>query len=577
MAQNTFALMTNLGRAKEAAALANGTSVVITHIAIGDGTTVPSGGETALYHEVARKAISGHGTVVGASNVAYFDIFLEAAEGPYTIREAGLIDQDGDLIAIARYDPPISKPIPSSGQTVEGTIRLEIAFSNISAITIVVDPAFKVSLQRLSRLPWVPVLSMMVTAPPATPTVGDIYLVPSGATGAWTGQAGKLAEYTSAGWGIITPPNGHGISLPDGRIFERIGGAYIEKVAIDAQSGKWNFAQAGGTPNAITGALTPAITAYPTGLEVQVKVAENNTGPVTLDLGGGAKPVTTPSGSPLQSADLSGGGVYSFIYNGASWAVLVEGARVLDGNIALYVRTDGADTNDGMEDTAARAFRTIQHAIDIAQRRYVSAAYVITIRVGNGSYAPFKLVGGAGTIIEVLGDVATPSNVTIIGTGSDDVVAASVGSTLRVRGVKVSGGSGLIVATDRSNIEISSVEVGACSFYQLYAVNNSSISVSGNLSVSGGARALFCASSNGVIYCSNRQVTIKNAVSYSVGTCFSNNGSVILTGSAWTGAAFVSGSRYLANITGLIYTEGGGANFIPGSSAGSVTTGGIYL
>lgn len=76
--------------------------------------TVPSGGETALYNEIARKAISGHGTVVGASNVAYFDIFLEAAEGPYTIREAGLIDQDGDLIAIARYDPRSANLFPQA-------------------------------------------------------------------------------------------------------------------------------------------------------------------------------------------------------------------------------------------------------------------------------------------------------------------------------------------------------------------------------------------------------------------------------------------------------------------------------
>ncbi|NKC48497.1 DUF2793 domain-containing protein [Ochrobactrum anthropi ATCC 49188] len=210
MAQNTFALMTNLGRAKEAAAIANGTAVVITHIAIGDGTTVPSGGETTLYHEIARKAVSGHGTVVGASNVAYFDIFLEAGEGPYTIREAGLIDDDGDLIAIARYDPPISKPIPSSGQTVEGTIRLEVAFSNIANITIVVDPAFKVALQRLNRLPWLPVISMTLTAPPASPSVGDLYLIPIGATGAWSGQSGKIAEYTSAGWGIMTPRMGMG-------------------------------------------------------------------------------------------------------------------------------------------------------------------------------------------------------------------------------------------------------------------------------------------------------------------------------------------------------------------------------
>lgn len=305
MAQNTFALMTNLGRAKEAAALANGTSVVITHIAIGDGTTVPSGGETALYHEVARKAISGHGTVVGASNVAYFDIFLEAAEGPYTIREAGLIDQDGDLIAIARYDPPISKPIPSSGQTVEGTIRLEVAFSNIAAITIVVDSSFKVALQRLSRLPWLPVISMSVSAPPAAPSIGDVYYVPAGATGAWNGQSGKIAEYTSAGWAILTPPEGHGISLPNGRIFEKVSGVYVEKIALDVQSGRWNFATVGGSPSAMTGALSVKPDQLYDGLVVIVSPGFSPAAGATFNLNGtGAKGISGADGVAVRSGDM---------------------------------------------------------------------------------------------------------------------------------------------------------------------------------------------------------------------------------------------------------------------------------
>ena len=419
MAQNSFALMTNLGRAKEAAAIADGTAVVITHIAIGDGATVPSGGETALYHEIARKTVSGHGTVSGAANVAYFDIFLAAAEGPYTIREAGLIDQDGALIAIARYDPPINKPIPSSGQTVEGTVRLEVAFSNIANVTIVVDPTFNVPIQRLTRLPWLPVLSMTVTTPPASPVLGDTYLVPSGATGAWTGQGGKIAEYTAAGWGMITPPNGHGIGLPDGRVFSRIngvyveflasrvwvdnrktpiaqlnalpwisvnsitqtappaapaegdtyiipsgatgawvgktgqvaewyeaawrysvpsnghgvsladgrlfkkiGGAYIEKLALDVQTGKWTYAVAAGSANVITAALSPAPAALVAGLSVALQITVNNTSAVTLNVNGrGAKPVLNRSGAALKSGDLIANKIYGITYDGAAFVL----------------------------------------------------------------------------------------------------------------------------------------------------------------------------------------------------------------------------------------------------------------
>lgn len=320
MAQNSFALMTNLGRAKEAAALANGTAIVITHIAIGDSATVPSGGETALYNEVARKAISGHGTVVGAANTAYFDIFLAAADGPYTIREAGLYDSAGDLIAIARYDPPISKPVPSSGQTVEGTVRLQVAFSNIANVTIVVDPSFTVPLQRLSRLPWIPVLSMSVTAPPASPAIGDAYLVPTGSTGSWAGQAGKIAEFAAAGWGILTPPNGHGISLPDGRVFEKIGGTYIEKPALDVQSGKWTYGVAAGAANAITVALSPIPAALVAGLSVALQVSANNTAAVTLNVNGlGAKAILNRSGAALKAGDLIAGNIYGVTYNGTTF------------------------------------------------------------------------------------------------------------------------------------------------------------------------------------------------------------------------------------------------------------------
>lgn len=322
MAQNSFALLTNLGRAKEAAALANGTAIVITHIAIGDGTTVPSGGETTLYNEVARKAISGHGTVIGASNVAYFDIFLAAADGPYTIREAGLYDNAGDLIAIARYDPPISKPVPSSGQTVEGTVRLQVAFSNIANVTIVVDPSFTVPLQRLSRLPWVPVLSMSVSAPPSSPTLGDAYLIPAGSTGSWAGQSGKIAEYTSAGWGILTPPDGHGISLPDGRVFEKIGGDYVEKLALDTQSGKWNYAIAGGSANALEVALNPSPAALTDGMVIRVKVTTTNTGSATFRVNG-SNPIVIqrPGGGGILPGDLPKNAIVDFIKVPGSWQI----------------------------------------------------------------------------------------------------------------------------------------------------------------------------------------------------------------------------------------------------------------
>ncbi|MBB4956234.1 hypothetical protein H4S14_004331, partial [Agrobacterium vitis] len=90
---------------------------------------------------------------------------------------------------------------------------------------------------KLSRLPWLPVLSMTLSSAPGSPAVGDTYLIPSNATGIWATNVGKIAEWVDASWSYLTPPDGHCISLPDGRVFERIAGTYTELLASEIRAG----------------------------------------------------------------------------------------------------------------------------------------------------------------------------------------------------------------------------------------------------------------------------------------------------------------------------------------------------
>ena len=129
------ALMTNVGRNKEAAALAAGTALSIAEIAWGDGNRVPSGGEISLLNEQGRKAVQGSGAVNGALNTAFFEILLDTAEGPYVIREAGLFDSDGDMIAICYYDPPVNKP----KDTVTALMRIHVVFSDLQNLILQVQ------------------------------------------------------------------------------------------------------------------------------------------------------------------------------------------------------------------------------------------------------------------------------------------------------------------------------------------------------------------------------------------------------------------------------------------------------
>ncbi|WP_299773127.1 phage tail protein [uncultured Tateyamaria sp.] len=131
----SFAMLTNVGRNKEAAALANATALDIAEIAWGDGKRIPAGGETALENEQGRKPVAGQGITNGAPNAAFFEVLLAESEGPYIIREAGIFDVDGDLIAVAHYDPPVNKPL----NTVSAHLRINVVFTDLENLIIKID------------------------------------------------------------------------------------------------------------------------------------------------------------------------------------------------------------------------------------------------------------------------------------------------------------------------------------------------------------------------------------------------------------------------------------------------------
>jgi hypothetical protein len=198
---------------------------------------------------------------------------------------------------------------------------------------------------KLGRLPWLPVISMTTTAPPASPAQGDAYLVPTGATGAWAANVGRIAEWVDGAWSYATPVDGHGISLPDGRAFERISGVYTEKLALDVQSGKWSYAQAGGAANVLTATLPIQPVSYASiiGTAIRIKISATNTSSsVSLNLNGlGAMPIVFNDGTALRPGDLPLGIIELLVEQGrftisgfspafVGSALASEGGRILN-------------------------------------------------------------------------------------------------------------------------------------------------------------------------------------------------------------------------------------------------------
>jgi hypothetical protein len=95
-------------------------------------------------------------------------------------------------------------------------------------------------------------------------------------------------------------------------------------------SGNVNRADAAGTANDIEITLPQPWISYEDkeGFRVSIKIAQNNTGPVTLSVDGiGPKPCVRTDGQPLQASDLLAGSYYDFIYNEALERFQVEAAN----------------------------------------------------------------------------------------------------------------------------------------------------------------------------------------------------------------------------------------------------------
>ena len=96
-----YTTLTNTTLAKISAALASGTQLTISEMAVGDGNglpTNPAPNNTQLVREVYRAAVNQIGLNQNGRLVA--EMIVPANIGGFTVREIALFDDDGDMFAI---------------------------------------------------------------------------------------------------------------------------------------------------------------------------------------------------------------------------------------------------------------------------------------------------------------------------------------------------------------------------------------------------------------------------------------------------------------------------------------------
>ncbi|HDQ4153199.1 TPA: phage tail protein [Pseudomonas aeruginosa] len=148
MSSNQYGgFLTDKGAAKQVEAASGGLRRNITHMLIGDaggapGETpdpVPSPSQTKLVRQRYRVKLN---RLVAADNnpsVLIAEAILPQDVGGWWMRELGLEDSDGDMIAVANCAPSY-KPLVIEGAGRTQTVRLHIAFSHAETVDLLIDP-----------------------------------------------------------------------------------------------------------------------------------------------------------------------------------------------------------------------------------------------------------------------------------------------------------------------------------------------------------------------------------------------------------------------------------------------------
>lgn len=143
MAVTYYALLTTIGASKLANAAAQGTPLKITQFAVGDGggsVPTPDAGRTALVHELRRAPLNSLDVDPDNSSRVIAEQIIPADVGGWWIRELGLYDEAGALIAYANCAPSY-KPQLAEGSGRTQTVRMVLVISNTTSVQLTVDPS----------------------------------------------------------------------------------------------------------------------------------------------------------------------------------------------------------------------------------------------------------------------------------------------------------------------------------------------------------------------------------------------------------------------------------------------------
>ena len=183
------------------------------------------------------------------------------------------------------------------------------------------------------------VLDKDLAAAPASPADGDRYIVAAGPTGAWAGQAGKIAAYQDGAWAFYSPREGWLAWVADEDVLYVHDGAGWDELAVAGGGGGAALDALGAlTPAAdrlpyFTGASSAALAPFTSFGRSLVDDADASAARATLGLGTAATQNTGTSGGnvPLLNGANTWSAAQTISYDagGAAQLAIVDSTRGL--------------------------------------------------------------------------------------------------------------------------------------------------------------------------------------------------------------------------------------------------------
>ncbi len=141
MAEQFYTILTSTGKAKIANATALGTKLNLTAFKVGDGSGSyynPTESQETLKNVVWEGSVSSITVDADNPNWIVLQAIIPGDFGGFMIREAGVFDDTGKLIAVGKY-PETYKPLITEGSSKDLLIKMILEVSNTASVTLKVD------------------------------------------------------------------------------------------------------------------------------------------------------------------------------------------------------------------------------------------------------------------------------------------------------------------------------------------------------------------------------------------------------------------------------------------------------